>query len=129
MEICTETIDRLIEICNGNGDEFLQETLCEALESFEAYHMAIYTMETKRRVYSAQSMDRQAYQDMVERLDKDRTRHHNSVLANVNLLNRMAAAENLKPVYDGIVSEERPYRREVANAVLAYVEDVIKKRG
>jgi len=65
---------------------------------------------------------------MVESLDKKRTMLHNRVLIAVNVLNRMASKENLKPVYDGIVSEERPYRREVANAVLEYVEKIIKER-
>ena len=57
-----------------------------------------------------------------------RTVIHNSVIANVNLLNRLAEKNGLHPVYDGIVSEERPYRREIANAVLDYVESIIKNR-
>jgi len=40
----------------------------------------------------------------------------------------MAAKEGLELIYNGIVSEERPYRREVANAVLEYVEKVIRER-
>lgn len=47
----------------------------------------------------------------------------------VNVLNRMAKSQNLPPFYDGVVSEERPYRREVANAVLEYVEETILNRG
>lgn len=53
---------------------------------------------------------------------------HDSILGNVNLLNRLAERNNLPLVYDGIVSHERPYRREVANAVLEYVENLIKKQ-
>ena len=41
----------------------------------------------------------------------------------------VAEKNELVPVYDGVVSEERPYRREVANAVFEYVEYLIKKRG
>ncbi len=61
-------------------------------------------------------------------MDKSRTTNHNSVLGNVNLLNRLANMNNLPPVYDGIVSHDRPYRREVANAVLEYVEKIVKSR-
>ena len=68
------------------------------------------------------------YKTMVEEMDRRRTRMHNSVLASVNILNRLAASQNLAPVYAGIVSEEKPYRRDVANAVLAYVEEAIKNR-
>ena len=68
------------------------------------------------------------YKDNVSKLDKMRTVNHNSVIANVNLLNRLAEKNGLQPVYDGIVSEERPYRREIANAVLDYVESIIKNR-
>ena len=79
------------------------------------------------KIYS-NSIGGQDYKDYVSKLDKMRTVTHNSVLANVNVLNRLAAKNSLPPVYDGIVSEERPYRREVANAVLAYVEKIIKNR-
>jgi hypothetical protein len=61
-------------------------------------------------------------------MDKRRTMCHNSVLSSINILNRLATKENLSPLYDGTVSEERPYRTEVADAVLEYIEDIIKKR-
>lgn len=34
----------------------------------------------------------------------------------------------LPPFYDGKVSQDRPYRREVANGVLQYVEKIVKNR-
>lgn len=36
--------------------------------------------------------------------------------------------KNLEPIYAGTVSKERPYRREVANAVLDYLQSVIENR-
>ena len=68
------------------------------------------------------------YKENVSKLDKGRTNEHNSVLGNVNLLNRLAEKNGLPLVYDGIVSHDRPYRREVANAVLHYVEEIITNR-
>ena len=53
---------------------------------------------------------------------------HNSVIANVSIMNRLAEQAGLPPVYDGIVSEERPYRTELADAILAFVADVITNR-
>ena len=66
---------------------------------------------------------------MITRLDKTRTINHNALLTRVNILNRIAAEVNLPPFYDGIISEERPYRREVANAVLDYVQKIIVERA
>jgi len=73
-------------------------------------------------------MDASEYRDKVTELDSSRTRKHNSILTGIKIMNRLAEKQNLEPVYDGVVSEERPYRREVANAVLEYVEQVIKDR-
>ena len=104
------------------------EVIYDILKGFEEYHMKIYEMEIKMRLFSYDTLGREDYQYMVKELDKMRTMQHNSILSGVNILNRLAANAELESVYDDIVSEERPYRREVANAVLAYVEDVIKNR-
>ena len=63
-----------------------------------------------------------------EELDKSRTTYHNALLGNVNVLNRLAEKNTLPPFYDGKVSQDRPYRREVANGVLQYVEKIVKNR-
>jgi len=123
-----ETLNRLISLYQTNGDDYGLDLICDELETFEEYHSAIYSMETKLKIKSPKGMEREDYQFMVESMDKKRTMMHNRVLIAVNVLNRMAGKEGLEPVYDGIVSEERPYRREVANAVLDYVESVIKSR-
>ena len=43
-------------------------------------------------------------------------------------MNRLAEQAGLPPVYDGIVSEERPYRTELADAILVFAADVITNR-
>ena len=123
--VCKQTIDNLIEIYKD--DEKVLGIIERSITTFEEYHSEIFKMELWMKIYSS-SVDDGTYKDNVSRLDKLRTVTHNSVLANVNLLNRLAEKNNLPPVYDGIVSEERPYRREVANAVLEYVENIIKNR-
>lgn len=123
--IRTDTINKLIEIYKG--DKKFLDIIERSISTFEEYHNTIFKMELWMKIYS-KSITGEEYKDNVSKLDNMRTVNHNSVIANVNLLNRLAEKNNLPPVYDGIVSEERPYRREIANAVLDYVERIIKNR-
>ena len=121
-----ETITKLIATYQEDKD--MLDILYSSLKSFEEYHSVIFDMETWMKVFSYKSVDKEEYQSKVTDMDRRRTMCHNSVLSSVNILNRIAVKENLPLVYDGIVSEERPYRREVANAVLEYVENIVKNR-
>ena len=125
MMICKETIEKLTELYRD--DDRILKIIERSIASFEEYHSVIFKMELWMKVY-ARLVSSEEYKDNVSKLDKTRTMSHNSVLGNVNLLNRLAEKNQLPPVYDGIVSHERPYRREVANAVLEYVEEIIKSR-
>ena len=109
-----------------NDNEAL-EMIYDVLCSFEEYHTKIINMEAKIMIYSG-ALDSNEYQKMVTELDKNRTIQHNSVLTGVNILNRLAEQVGLDPVYDGVVSKDRPFRREVANAVLDYLQSIIEKR-
>ena len=119
------SLEELIRV--SKNDPELLEAIQDALLSFEAYHTAIYTMETKRRIL-ASTVDTKQYQEEIGNMDHIRTTCHNTVLANVSMLNRMAEQANLPPVYDGVISEKQPYRRQVADAVLGYVQDIIVER-
>lgn len=125
-KINNETITKLITTCQEDKD--MLDILYSSLKSFEEYHSVIFDMETWMKVFSYKSIDKEEYQSKVTDMYRRRTMCHNSVLSSVNILNRFAAKENLPLVYDGVVSEERPYRREVANAVLEYIENIIKNR-
>ena len=61
-------------------------------------------------------------------LDNTRTACHNVVLDSINILNRLAEQHGIPSIYDGNVVREQPYRREVADAVLGYVEKTIQER-
>ena len=115
----------LIRQCRSDPD--LAEAVRDALLSFEDYHRAIYTMEIRKKLLQ-DAADPQQYREEVSALDRKRTACHNAVLANVNMLNRMAAQAGLPPVYDGTVSEDQPFRRQVADAVLSFVREIILER-
>lgn len=120
------TIQKLIE--QNSDDKEMLDIIFNALSDFEEYHRRIYEMETKLKVYHSKSMEPEDYRDMRETLDRSRSSQHNIVIMDVGMLNRFATNSNLPLVYEGVVSEEKPYRRELANAVLEYVEDIIKNR-
>ena len=73
-------------------------------------------------------MDRETYREEIPYLDGIRTAKHNAVISNVKLLNRLAEQVGLEPFYTGTVSEERPYRTELADAVLLFVREIIENR-
>ena len=78
------------------------------------------------KIFSNGNVDKDNYKIKIEELDKSRTTYHNALLGNVNVLNRLAEKNTLPPFYDGKVSQDRPYRREVANGVLQYVEKIVE---
>lgn len=119
-----ESIEKLLLLYRD--DPVTLKFLGEIFDSFEEYHRAVFNEQLGRLLYAAEDAD--AYRDRIVSLDRARTVHHNSVIANVGILNRLAEKNGLPPVYDGVVSEERPYRREVANAVFAYLEEIINNR-
>lgn len=121
----SETINRLIQIYSD--DSMIMDTIKNTIMEFEEYHYAIYKMEHFMK-FRDKDMEPSEYRDKVTELDNNRTRKHNSILTGMKIINRLAEQNDLAPVYEGVVSEERPYRREVANSVLDYVEDVIKNR-
>ena len=126
MTLNTETLQKLFTL-TGDDDE-LRQWVDDALQSFSAYHAAIYRAETWKKLYAG-AVDAETYRKTVTEQDHQRTACHNALLAQVSFLNKLAAQKGLAPVYDGVVSEERPYRRQVANAVLAFVESVIANRS
>lgn len=126
MELNQNVINTLIRIYASDEDAY--DLICEALKSFQDYHAAIFEMESMKTLLSAKGEDVEKYQHSIQELDLSRTACHNAVLANVNILNRLAENANLPPVYNGVVSEEHPYRKMVADAVLGYVHNIILSR-
>lgn len=123
--LCNSTIIKLIEIYRDNTKVIKSIERC--IMSFEEYHSSIYKMETWMKIYGNNS-SKEEHKDTIANLDKSRTLQHNALLGNVNLLNRLAEKNKLPLVYDGIISHERPYHREVANSVLEYIDFTINNR-
>ena len=122
-----ESITELIELNKSNLDslDFIKSTL----DSFEKYHKSVFDDQLFQMIYGGGTLDREDYRERRASFDRTRTIYHNSIISNVSILNRLVKNAGLMPIYDGIVSEEKPYRREVANAVFEYIESIINNRN
>ena len=124
--ICKESIQALI---NKNKDDIeLLNLIKDCLSYFDGYHSRIYEMETWLSLYGYHNISKADYQDKSAALDKSRSVAHNAVISSIGILNRLCGQSNIPLVYEGIVSEERPHRVEIADAVLAYVEEIVTQR-
>ncbi len=121
-----ESLRKLIEF-NKNDRESL-DFIKSCIDSFEAYHKAVFDDQTFQIIYGG-ALEGEEYRDGRTAVDRTRTLHHNGVISNVKILNRLAAGYGIEPVYDGTVSEEMPYRRKIADAVFEYIENIINNRS
>ena len=127
MPLNTDTLNALPVFFRDDPDTL--ECILHAMNVFENYHRAIFELEIEKKLYTGGAMPADEYRETIMRLDRSRTVAHNAVIAQVSLLNKLAAEAGLKPVYDGVISEERPYRRQIADAVLDHVRSVIVARA
>ena len=88
----------------------------------------ISTKKASRKQILSGTVDVQTYQEEIGNMDQQRTNRHNAIIANISVLNRLAEQSGLPPVYDGVISRDQPYRRQIADAVLNYVRDIILER-
>ena len=126
IPVNNETLKALIS--RHANDQELIDILTDALESFEAYHQAIYTLELNRKLHLHGAMDSETYREEIPHLDRIRTTRHNAVISNVRLLNRLAEQDGLQPFYGGTVSEDHPYRTQLADSILLFVRGIIENR-
>ena len=96
MGINCETIDKLLEIHRNDKD--MIDLIVDALDSFERYHQAIYTQELKQKLHQAKAIDEESYREEYPAMDRVRTTCHNSVIANVSIMNRLTEQAGLPPV-------------------------------
>ena len=88
QEININTLNTLIALHRDDPDTI--EIISDALESFEKYHQAIYSLEIRRKLYAQGAISSETYREVVPELDGIRTRRHNVLLSEVNMLNRLA---------------------------------------
>ena len=127
MMVNIETLNSLLGHFRDDQEDIAD--IVHAMETFEDYHNAIYRLEITRRLFSCNAIESETYRSNTVERDRLRTYNHNAVIAQVNLLNRMAEEASLPPFYEGVVSEEKPYRRELANAILGFIQEVIVNRA
>ena len=121
-----ETINKLIELNKNDRDSLAFIHSC--IDSFEQYHKAVFDDQMVQIIYNG-ALGGDDYRERRSSADRTRTVNHNNVISSVKILNRMAEKAGISPVYDGIVSEETPYRRKVADAVFEYIEYIINNRN
>ena len=74
MTYNSETVKSLLSIYAGDGE--MIEIILDALDSFEKYHQAIYTLELRRELHIRGAMDDETYREEIPRLDQIRTTRH-----------------------------------------------------
>ena len=110
-------LEKLIREVSNDKERF--DIVYEGLISFEEYHDEIFFSEIAR-LYGEKD-------EYIEK-DKARTIRHNKVISVVGILNRFAEEKGIGKIYDGVISREQPYRRELADSVLDYVSNIIRRR-
>jgi len=125
--ISVENLSRLFTDASVDADAV--GIISDCMKSFVNYHEAIYELEIWLKLHNPKNTSTEEYQNKQSELAYSRTVCHNAALASINILNRMASRYGIGAVYTGTVSEERPYRTEVANAILDYIGDVMLKRN
>lgn len=122
-------IKNLKTLCNTyKEDADIMELIQDSLISFLDYQNAIYKMEIYTQIYNSQNLETKNYQNMLLEFDKARSLAHNNLISKINILNRLCKESKIAPVYDGIVSENRPYRIKIADAILEFVNTTVKER-
>lgn len=122
-----ETIRKLIEL--NKFDRESLDFIKSCIDSFEQYHRAVFEDQMIQIIFGGGAFEGTEYRELRSSADRARTVNHDAIIASVNILNRMADKAGLEAVYDGVVSKERPYRRQVANAVFEYIEFIINNRS
>ena len=103
-----------------DGTSFIRESL----QTFSSYSAAIFRMET----YKLSQGDDPSETSELSRLDESRSNAHEAVIASIKNLNHICEVNKIPPIYKGTVAPEHPYRVEIADAVLLYVQKVMENR-
>ncbi len=121
------TIRTLIEQSRSNHQ--VLDLIKSSIESFEQYHQAVFKNQMIQIIYGAGALELDESHTGRAPADKAQEIYLNEVITDIWILNQLAKLGGLPPVYDGVVSEEQPYRRQISNAVFAYIESIINNRS
>ena len=114
----------LMEQCHHDTEDL--EFIFEALKAFSAYHDAII----KETAYDLtfDGTDVYDFKENYQRYDRQRTSAHNLAIQSVGALNKLCEIKGIDKVYDGIISEDQPYRREIADAIINLLGEIVESR-
>lgn len=121
-----DALNQLIALSKNDID--VLDVVWDAIDAFGQYYAAVLADQTFPMIYGGNALDGEEFRNRRMELDKQRTTCHNSLIAHVRILNRLAEQYGIPAIYDGVVSEERPYRRQVADAVFEYTEWIVNNR-
>ena len=82
------------------SDPELAEAVIDAVNSCAEYVAGVVDMEIKTTL-AAKRYEGNDYQEAVMIYDADRSRKHNAAIANIKMMNRIAEAAGMSPIYTG----------------------------
>jgi len=109
-------------------DPIMLDAIYGAVVVFEEYHSAVIAEQALKLVHE-HGVVTPEYRERYTDADATRTRAHNAVISKVALLNSEVEKRGIAPVYVGGVSTEYPARRELADAVMEYLDTIIENRS
>lgn len=124
--ISLKSFTELAEKCQGDREN--QQLLQMILESVEDYHRAIIRESTYYALHAQAAGDQHQFLEAYRQYDQSRSTAHNLMLQYINMLNNLARSYGLPYLYTGEISEKMPYRRQVADAALGLLEEIIRNR-
>jgi hypothetical protein len=121
-----DAFTKLAAAIKGSESEYATEdleTLDSAMTSFRKYVDQVDMGEQQIRL-AAVRFEGDAYREMISRYDRQRHDHHETAIANVRLVNRLASMYGVPPLFVG--NDQNRY--EVADYCLNVVCDLFNNR-
>lgn len=103
------------------------ELIEDAVDAFTGYVKDVDIGEQQIRTAYA-TLEGEALRERVTAIDNRRSAHHKEAITNVNLLNRLAAANGVQTIYTGKAGEgDNLYNLEVREAVAEFCIEITTK--
>ena len=115
-----EAFGRLI---SSVSDAELAEAVIDAVNSCAEYVAGVIDMEIKTTL-AAKRYEGNEYREAVMTYDADRSRKHNTAIANIKMMNRIAKAAGIGSIYTG----DPDNRIQIAEFCMELTTDIFKNR-
>lgn len=113
--------DKLSKLCGVLKDSNPEDMsiIADAVKSCAGYILAVVELEAFSQTAKLQ-LEPAEYRDEVMRLDKSRSNAHNSCMANLRIVNRLAQVSGMDDIFPGIDDMDRA---EIADMYIKPVAD------